>query len=128
MANTAALQYATRFRLVYLLTGDGTVSGPTITSAALIGDSAPGPLRDVLSAAYLNQGAMRTALFNSQPCKLTIHLMATGVDVTAEHNKVTVDADVDAVTATRPELNIAMSDTTGQIAVITLEYIPPEQR
>ena len=128
MANTAVLQYASRNRLVYLLTGDGTVVGPTITSAILIADSAPGPLRDILSAAYLNQGAMRIACLNCQPCRVITQLMATGVDVTAESNQITVDVDVDAATPTRPEINITMSDTTGQIAVMTLEYIPPAQR
>ncbi len=120
MPNTAAVVgTATPNKIVYLLTGDGTAAGPTITNATLLTDMVPGPLEDLFSATYADQAAMRLALFASD-CEFSIHLITTGVDVTAEINQVVVDTDVDAVTATQPELNIGMSDTTGQIAYLTI--------
>jgi hypothetical protein len=44
-------------------------------------------------------------------------------DVTAEQNQISVDVDVDAVTATKPEVNVTMSDTTGQEAYLTIEFL-----
>lgn len=123
MANTAALQTATPYRVVYLLTGDGTVAGPTLDSALLLADMVAGPLKDVFSASYNNQAAMRTACLASQPARAIVQMRATVNDVTAEKNQVSVDVDVDAVTATRPEVNITMSDTTGQVAYLTLEVL-----
>lgn len=123
MANTAVKQVATPYRLVYLLTGDGTVQGPTIASATILADMVAGPLLDLWTAAYANQAAMRTALLYSQNGRMLIQLQNAVNDVTAEQNQVAADVDVDAVTATRAEINIEMSDTTGQIAVLTLEYL-----
>lgn len=124
MANTAVLAAATTHRLVYTLTGDGTVAGPTIASATLIADSAAGPLRDLLSASYATQALMRTAMLEGTPARILTSLRvgaATALGPNAA--QVAADVDVDAVTATRPEINITMSDTTGQVATLEIEYL-----
>jgi hypothetical protein len=123
MANTATLVTATPYRVVYLLAGDGTVVGPTIANATLLTDMVDGPLQDIFNAAYLNQAAMRTACLASAPCRAVIQLRTAVNDVTAEKNQISVDVDVDAVTATKPEVNITMSDTTGQEAYLTIELL-----
>jgi hypothetical protein len=122
MANTATLVTSTPHRLVYLLTGDGTVTGPTIASATLITDAVAGPLEDLLSASYANQAAMRTAFLTGATAQVFYQQRTSVNDVTAEINQVSCDVDVDAVTATRPEVNITMSDTTGQIGYLTIQY------
>ena len=123
MPNTAALVTSTPYRVVYLLTGDGTVAGPTLTNAVLLADMVAGPLKDIYNATYLNQAAMQTACLTSAPCRALVQLRETGNDTTATPNQITVNVDVDAVTVTKPEVNITMSDTTGQIAYLTLECL-----
>lgn len=123
MANTATLVTATPYRVVYLLQGDGTVAGPTIANATLLADMVAGPLEDIFNATYANQAAMRTACLTSAPCRALVQMRTTVNDVTAEVNQVSVDVDVDAVTATKPEVNVTMSDTTGQFAYLTIEYL-----
>ena len=120
---TPVLLTSTPYRVVYLLEGDGTVVGPTIANATLLADMVAGPLKDVFNATYTGQPTMRTACLASQPCRAIVQLRATGNDVTAERNQITVDVDVDAVTATKPEVNITMSDTTGQFAYLTIECL-----
>lgn len=123
MANTATKISATPNRLTYRLNGDGTVLGPTIPNATILADMVKGPLRDAWNKTYANQAAMRDALLGrGQGCSISIQLAATPVQTTAEQNLVTADVDVDAVTATKAELNIAMSDTTGQIAYLHIEH------
>jgi hypothetical protein len=124
VANTAAVVLAAPNRITYLLTGDGTVVGPTLASATVIGDCAPGALKEALEASYADQAAMRNAFNTGIPCKMGVTFQASGNTVTAEKNQIVVDVDVDAVTSTRPEFNIEMSDTTGQIAYLTIEYVP----
>jgi microcystin degradation protein MlrC len=123
MANTAALVTSTPYRVVYLLTGDGTVAGPTLDNALLLSDMVAGPLKDIFNATYSNQAAMRVSCLTSAPCRALVQMRATVNDVTAEKNQVSVDVDVDAITASKPEVNITMSDTTGQVAYLTLEYL-----
>ena len=126
MANTAAKVHATAYRLVYRVTGDGTVTGPTIASATLIADaSIEGPLQDALKASYANQAAMRAAFMESNPGRINVRIQTTPVQTTAEQNIPFADVDVDAITATRPELNITMSDTTGQIIIVEIEILQP---
>lgn len=124
MANTAAL-IGTAYpnKVSFLLTGDGTVAGPTLANA--LGVQAvmvAGPLKDLWNATYADQAAMRAALLAGAG-RVTVQLLATPVDTTAERNQVQVDVDVDAVTATKAEINVSMSDTTGQLAILTLEYV-----
>jgi hypothetical protein len=61
-------------------------------------------------------------------CYAVIQLLATGVDVTAEVDQVVADVDVDAVVATKAEINIGMSDTTGQIAMLHLIHMSSKVR
>ena len=125
MGNSAALVTSTPYRLVYRVTGDGTVAGPTIPSTQLIAESVDGPLQDLLKASYANQAAMRVAFMESNPGRITVRYQTTPVQTTAEQNLCFADVDVDATTATRPALNITMSDTTGQIALVEMEVIQP---
>jgi hypothetical protein len=123
-ANTATFQSSTRNRCTYLLTGDGTVAGPTVASATILTDMQFGPLRDAWTAAYASQAAMRTALLaGGANCLAIIQLQNAVNDATAEQNQVAIDVDVDAATATRAEINVEMSDTTGQLAMLHLLHL-----
>ena len=123
MVNTAVLQSSSPNHATYLLTGDGTVPGPTIPSATLLTDMEPGPLRNAFASIHGNQAAMRTALLGGgADCEANVQMLVAVVDITVEANQVSVDVDVDAVTAALPEVNISMSDTTGQIAMLSLKH------
>jgi len=123
MANTATKASASPNHLTYLLTGDGTVAGPTIANATLLADMIGGPLRTAWNSTYASQAAMRTALLGlGGHARINLQMVATGVDVTAETNHVVADVDTDAVTATKAEINVGMSDTTGQLAYMHLIY------
>ena len=124
MVNTAVLASSSPNHVTYLLTGDGTVIGPTIASSVLLADMQPGPLRNAwANAIYADQDARRTALLGGGAnCESNIQMLVTVNDVTAEVNQVAADVDVDGVTAALTELNLGMSDTTGQIAMLTLKH------
>lgn len=116
MANTAVFVSAARHRLTYILTGDGTIVGPTITNATILGNMLPGPLKNAWNRTYANQAAMRTALLGGgQQCIMEVQVV---VDSGTTDEKISVDVDTDAVSVTKAEINIAMSDTTGQIAYL----------
>ena len=121
MANTAVKETSTPNRVTYLLTGDGTVAGPTLANATLLADMSLGPLRDAWNRAYATQADMRTALLaGGQNCLHIIVMIATVADTTAQINQPSADVDTDAVTATKAEINISMSDTTGTIGYLHL--------
>lgn len=123
MANTATKVSSSPNHLTYRLDGDGTVAGPTIANATLLADMEAGPLRDAWNSTYANQAAMRTALLGGGAnCEVSIQLAVTPVDTTAQTNQIVADVDVDAVTATKAELNVSMSDTTGQIAFLHIKH------
>lgn len=124
MANTATKVSASLNHLVYLLTGDGTVAGPTIANATLLDDMVVGgPLYNEWNKTYANQAAMRSALLGGlNGCEANIQLVASPVDTTAERNQVFVDVDTDAVTATKAEINVSMSDTAGQLAYLKIVH------
>lgn len=123
MANTAVLESASPNHATFLLTGDGTVIGPTIANATLLAAMKSGPLKSAWNKEYADQAAMRTALLGGgEHCRASIQLRASGVDITAEINQIVADVDVDAVTAEKAELNLGMSDTTGQFAYLTLSH------
>lgn len=123
MANTAAeIGESTPCRMVWLLTGDGTVAGPTIANATILAAMSDGPLKTLWSTAYADQAAMRAALFATRG-RIAVTYRTTPVQTTAEQGLVVVDVDTDATSPTLPEINIGMSDTTGQIAYLTLEYV-----
>lgn len=128
MANTATKASAGPCHLTYELAGDGTVAGPTIANATLLADMHNGgPLHDAWNSTFANQAAMRTALLggaggaNRQGCICVLQMAVTVADTTAQVNQACADVDVDAVTATKAELNISMSDTTGTIGFLTLQ-------
>ncbi len=121
MVNTATKVSASPNRLTYLLTGDGTVIGPTIANATLVADMVNGPLKDKWSTVWTTQAAMRQNLLGRLAhCAIELQLVATGVDVTAQVNQVVADVDTDAVSITKAEINIGMSDTTGQLCYMHL--------
>lgn len=123
MANTATKASASPNHLTYQLAGDGTQVGPTIASATILNDMVPGPLKQAWESAYADQAAMRTALLGGGAnCEVSVQLAVAVADVTAEENQISVDVDVDAVTASRAEINIGMSDTTGQIAFLHIKH------
>ncbi len=125
MANTAVKVSASPNHLTYLLTGDGTVVGPTIANATLLSDMVGGPLRDAYNAILTTQAAMRAQLIGGLApgqCEMNLHMIATVADTTAQVNQPSVDVDVDAVTITKAEINITMSDTTGTIGYLTLRH------
>lgn len=134
MANTATLKSATPNRLVYELAGDGTVAGPTIANATLLADAVTGPLENALNDTYATDGvsvqsAMRKALLygvpgtDSRGCRITLVPITTVTDTTGQVNQPSVDVDTDAVTVTKPEINITMSDTTGTLYALIIEHI-----
>lgn len=132
MVNTAAKVSASPNHLTYLLTGDGAVIGPTIANATLLADMVAGPLYDAYNAVLTTQAVMRaqligglrptTAGLGPGACDMDLHMITTVKDVTAEINQCSVDVDTDAVTITKAEINITMSDTTGQIGYLTLRH------
>ena len=123
MANTAAKASSSPNHLTYLLTGDGTQVGPTLASATILADMTPGPLKAAWEAAYADQAAMRTALLGGgKDCEVSVQLVVAVTDTTAEENQISVDVDTDAVTATRAEINLGMSDTTGQLAYLHIKH------
>ena len=132
MVNTAVKVSASPHHLTYILTGDGTVVGPTIPNATLLTDMSPGPLYDAYNAVLTTQAVMRnqligglrptTAGLGPGACDMDLHMITTVKDTTAEINQCSVDVDVDAVTVTKAEVNITMSDTTGQIGYLTLRH------
>lgn len=128
MPNTATLIAATPLRQVYQLVGDGTVSGPEIANATLQANAPAGPLKQALDQVAADQAAARRAMLAGFPVRCTVVLLATGVDVTAEKNQVTVDAAQDAGASNKPKLVCGMSDTTGQIAFLTVEFVKGENR
>ncbi len=127
MANTATKVHASPNRLTYRLVGDGTVAGPTLANATLLADMVDGPLKDLWSLNFADQATMRNRLLggaqsgvlaDSAGGMAIVQLVVAVNDVTAQENQIAVDVDTDAVTATKAEINISMSDTTGQVAFL----------
>ncbi len=124
MPNTAVKQSASKAHLTYLLTGDGTVVGPTLANATLLADMEyQGGLYAAWDALYANQAAMQLALQGGGAhCRIAIQLVTAVADVTATINQISATVDVDAVTATKAEIDITMSDAAGQTAYMHLIY------
>jgi hypothetical protein len=130
MVNTAVKIAAGPHHLSYLLTGDGTQIGPTIANATLLADMVPGPLREAWNSILTTQAVMRSALLGGlgsvsacpPGCRAFLLLLTAVKDVTAEINQPSIDVDTDATSITKAEINITMSDTTGQLAVLTLHH------
>ena len=126
MVNTAVKASAGPNHLTFLLTGDGTAA-LVIANSTIVAAMVPGPLKDAwaLRVVGVTQAQLRAQLLGALTprfCEARILLLVTPVDTTAQINKVTVDVDVDAVTASSAEINLGMSATTGQIAYLTLEH------
>ncbi len=132
MVNTAVKVSASANHITYILTGDGTVIGPTITQALLAADMVAGPLRDAWTAVLTTQAAMRNAVLGGLVlgpvlggggCYAIIQMITVVADTTAEINQPSVDVDTDAVSTTKAEVNITMSDTTGTIGFLHLMHM-----
>lgn len=129
MANTFTLVANSPNRLAYLLTGDGTVVGPTFSSAQLLGDCPPGPLRRFLDTPLTPSGTnddARAKMLTGLPVKVSTQLVATPVDTTAESNQVVTSPTTDGGAGNRPSIVCGMSDTTGQVAMLVIEYVLPQ--
>jgi len=125
MANAVTKVSASPNHITYLITSDGTgAASPPIANATLLTDMEDGPLRDAWKLAYANQAAMRVALLGGgADCRASVDPVVQVVSTTAELNQITVDVDVDAVTATKAEVNVGMSQTSGgQRAYLTLSH------
>ena len=122
--NVATLIGASKNHLVYIIQGDGTVVGPTLTNAGILADFGTnlGPLYDLLNATYANQAAMRVALFGTG-ARMFMQLRVSVAVTDAQISQPTVDVDTDVATPTKPEINIAMGDTTGQFCYLYIEHI-----
>lgn len=122
MANTAVKVSSSPNHLTYLLTGDGTVIGPTLANATILADmDQKGPLWAKWSKDYANQAAMQAALLGrGEHCSASVQLITAVADVTATINQISIAVDVDAVTATKAEIDITMSDAAGQVAMLHL--------
>ena len=127
MAITKTLTKSSPNRLVYLITGDGAAATLTIDSAALITDASAGlpsalsegPLKSLLSASYANQAAMRS-VFGGGNVELLVQVRSA---VNSNIVSAQVDVDVDAVTATRPEVNLTFiaAPANGDTAYLVIE-------
>jgi hypothetical protein len=127
MANTIALVGASKNHLVYLLTGDGTVIGPTRTNAEILADFGTnlGPLYDLFNAAYASQAAMRVALFGTG-ARMFMQVRVSSTEVNGQITQPVVDVDTDAVSPTKPEINCGMSASNApgsQIVYLYVEHI-----
>lgn len=122
MAATITKKAVTSTRIVYEVEGDGTPAA-LIANATLLEDAKAGPLKDALSADYENQAAMREALLYGNPVQLRTQIMTSVVDADAEVNQPAADVDTDAVTATKPEINLQISDTAGQKFLLFVEHV-----
>lgn len=126
MANVANLLKATPYRLVYELVGDGTVSGPTLSNAALQAAAAPGPLKQALDTVYTNQTAARQAMLTGVPIRISTQLVVSPVDTTGQANQLMADVALDA--SNKGQVVVSMSDTTGQLGILTIEFVRGENR
>lgn len=108
MSNILTYKHSTPHRITYFLAGDGTAA-QVIPNATLLADMEAGPLRDLFNATYANQAAMRAALLE-ESVEIRIRPRAHPAVVTAEVSTWAVDVDVDAVTATKPEINVTCPD------------------
>jgi hypothetical protein len=128
MPNTFTLRRATPFRLVYELTGDGTVQGPTLGNATLQAAAPAGPLKQALNTVFADQAAARQGMLMGVPIRVTTQTIVTPVDTTGQANQLVADVDLDAGAGNKGEVNVSMSDTTGQIGILTIEYVRGENR
>ena len=120
MAASVTLKSATPHRVSFLVEGDGTATH-TITSAVLLAAMVPGPLYNAWNATYDDQAAMRAALLEGRG-RISFRDRALPVDTTGEVNRAAADVDADAVTATKAELNLQLSDTDGHDFYLDIEY------
>lgn len=132
MVNTAVKVSASPNHITYVLTGDGTVVGPSIANATLLADMVMGPLRDAYNGVLTTQAAMRNALLGGLivgpilgggGCYAIIQMITTVADTTAQVNQPSVDVDTDAVSTTKAKVNITMSDTTGTVGFLHLMHM-----
>lgn len=120
MSTTITKKFASAHRLVYELSGDGTATDVDISNATLLADAVAGPLKDLLSASYANQAAARNAFLYGNPARLRFHLQTRVNDVTAQKNQPSADVDVSTNAVI---IHTQMSNTTGQVAILTIEYL-----
>lgn len=128
MTISAALVKATPNELQYLVTHDGNAGDAlALTNAVMAADLVAGPLKDLVAGLDSDQAANSQALARKA-------MLGDGADVDFNHAKVsidqrsglitamTVDADVDGVSALRNELNIASTSAVAGTAYLRIEF------
>lgn len=119
MGATVTVKKATRSRLTLLVAGDGTATH-IITQAVLAAAMVDGPLKTQWTKVHTTQAAMRAALLEEKG-RIVIRARTQVADTTAQVNQPAADVDTDAVSTTKAEINLQLSDTTGQEFYIDLE-------
>lgn len=120
MGNTVTKVFSSPHCLRYKVVGDGTV-GSTIANATILADMDAGELKDLWNATYANQAAMRVALLEGIATMRMFTRTAVAV-TTAEVQGPACDVDTDAVSNTKAEINLQISDTTGTEHYLELRY------
>ena len=123
MAVVAALVSATASRAVYTVTGDGAATSLTIANATLLADldGTTGPLYQAFNATYANQAAMR-AVIGGGPANVSTPGVEIRMNPRSLGGVVAADVDTDAVTPTKPEINIVFP-ATAAVFYLVLEYV-----
>jgi hypothetical protein len=116
MALTATKVVADQYKITYLLTGDGAATAAIITNATLVADAAGGALKNALSSAYANTAAVQ-AVFGAGKVRMWVRPINDAFPVG-------VFGDTDAVSTTRPEINItaAVAPGAGDTAYLDIEF------
>ena len=124
MANSIVLIGASKNHLVYLLTGDGTIIGPTRTNAQVLADFGTnlGPLYDLFNATYVAQADMRVALFGTG-ARMFIQIRNGTTEINGQITQPVVDVDTDAATPTKPEINVGMTASNAPASMVAILYI-----
>jgi len=123
LPSQVAVAAATPTRLTLKVTGDGTVA-ILCASADLLAAMDSGPLKTLWNHEWGTQAAMRVALLETRG-RVSIRPRTVVAVTTAEICGYSADVDADAATATKAELNLQMSDTTGDVVYFDLESLSP---
>lgn len=116
MAITAAKVRADQYKLTYLLTGDGASTSLVIANSTLVADAIGGALKNALSGSYANTAAVQ-AVFGGGSVRMWVRPINDAFPIG-------VFADTDAVTTTRPEINLTAATAPGNndTAYLDIEF------
>lgn len=118
MAITATLVKSDPYKLTYQLLGDAAATTLVLANALLQTDAKQGSVKNALNQTYANQAAMRQ-VFGQGAVKFTIRSRDGG----AGWGTAGIDVDVDAVTATKPKINLVASTApAATVAYLDIEF------